>query len=92
MTAREGKREELLAGLAELVSLAEDEPGTEIYALHTTDPDVVWSYELYADEDALAAHRDRPEVRAVARKLRDVVTGPPEVTRGEPQPASKFSK
>lgn len=86
MTAREGKRDELVAGLGELAALAEREPGTEVYAVHVSagEPAVVWTYELYADEAALAAHRDSEAVRAVARRMRDCVAGPPEILRAEP--------
>ena len=75
MRAQPGKREELLAILQELVATADtDEPGTLAYTFHTVDddPDLVISYELFADEDALAVHRDSAAVARVLPQLRGV--------------------
>jgi quinol monooxygenase YgiN len=83
MCAQPGRREELLAILRELVATAEaDEPGTLVYTFHTVDddPDLVVSYELFADHDALVAHRDSPTVARVMPELR-AVTRPGSVQR-----------
>jgi quinol monooxygenase YgiN len=75
MRAQPGRREDLLAILQELVGAAEaDEPGTLIYSFHTLDddPDVVVSYELFADEAALAVHRDSAIVARVVPQLRAI--------------------
>ncbi|MCZ7526244.1 MAG: antibiotic biosynthesis monooxygenase [Acidimicrobiia bacterium] len=58
IVAPEGKGDELLRMLPELVDAAGPEPGTEAYVLNrsTTDPDTFWFFELYADQDALTAH------------------------------------
>ena len=58
LTAAEGKREELIAVLEKIFPHVENEPGTEAYVLHedSADDNVIWFYELYADNDALAAH------------------------------------
>ena len=59
-----------------------DEPGTLVYTFHTVDddPDVVVSYELFTDQDALAVHRDSPTVARVITELR-AVTLPGSVQR-----------
>jgi len=83
MYAKPGRRADLLALLAELVEVAEhDEPGTLAYAFHTVDdePDTVVSYELFADENALAQHRDSDIVASVVPRLR-AVTEPGSVRR-----------
>ena len=83
MRARPGRRAELLAILRELVATAEaDEPDTLVYTFHTVDddPDVVVSYELFTDQDALAVHRDSPTVARVITELR-AVTLPGSVQR-----------
>ncbi len=75
MRAQPGRRDELLAILGELVAAAEaDEPGTLAYTFHTVDddPDAVISYELFANDAALAAHRDSATVTRVLPKLRAV--------------------
>jgi len=72
MRAHPGRRAELLDLLRELVdAAATDEPGTLVYVMHEADddPDVVVSYELFADEDALEAHKASPVVAAVMPRL-----------------------
>ena len=72
MRARPGRRAELLALLRELVDAAEsDEPGTLVYVMHEAvdDPDVVVSYEVFADEAALDAHKASPAVASVMPRL-----------------------
>jgi quinol monooxygenase YgiN len=76
MRAHPGRRAELLELLRELVdAAATDEPGTLVYVMHEAadDPDTVVSYELFVDDDALAAHRDSPEVAAVMPRLNALV-------------------
>jgi quinol monooxygenase YgiN len=53
-----------------------------VYTFHTVDddPDLVVSYELFADDDALASHRDSPTVARVVPELR-AVTMPGSVQR-----------
>jgi quinol monooxygenase YgiN len=54
-----GKRAEFLAILDEMRPLVSAEDGTFEFAWHVADddPDVVWLYETYRDEDAIAEHR-----------------------------------
>jgi quinol monooxygenase YgiN len=76
MRAHAGRRAELLELVRELVdAAATDEPGTLVYVMHEAadDPDVVVSYELFADEAALDAHRDSPAVAAVMPRLNALV-------------------
>ncbi|MBK5221989.1 MAG: antibiotic biosynthesis monooxygenase [Acidimicrobiia bacterium] len=53
-----GTRDEFIAAFGSMFPVVAGEDGTVIYALHTDDkdPDLVWIYELYADEAALATH------------------------------------
>ena len=75
MRAQVGRRAELLEILRELVDAAADEPGTLVYAMHEAadDPDTVVSYELFADEAALDAHKASPAVAAVMPRLGPLV-------------------
>ena len=76
MRAHPGRRAELLDLLRELVdAAAADEPGTLVYVMHeaSDDPDVVVSYELFADEAALEVHKASPAVGAVMPRLGAVV-------------------
>jgi quinol monooxygenase YgiN len=82
LTAVPGRRAELLAAFDDLHEEVADEPGTEIFAMHTArdDPDVVVFYEVYRDEAALNAHREGSAVRGLVARLSDLVVVPPEVT------------
>ncbi len=75
MTAKSGRRDALLARLRELVDAAAAEPGTITFTMHTVDddPDVVVSYELFADEAAFDAHRGSPTIARVLPQLRDLI-------------------
>jgi quinol monooxygenase YgiN len=76
MRAHPGRRAELLEVLRELVeAAAADEPGTLVYVMHEAadDPDVVVSYELFADDAALAAHRDSAVVASVMPRLNALI-------------------
>jgi quinol monooxygenase YgiN len=81
-TALPGKREEIVAVMSEMVKVVQDEPGTLVYAMNTdkTDPDVIWFYEVYADQDALVAHGGSEAMKAAGGKLRDKAAGRPELT------------
>jgi quinol monooxygenase YgiN len=76
MRAQPGKRAELLELLRELVdAAAADEPGTLVYVMHEAadDPDTVVSYELFASEAALEAHKASPVVASVMPRLGPLV-------------------
>jgi quinol monooxygenase YgiN len=72
MRAHPGRRRELLELLRELVdAAASEEPGTLVYVMHEAadDPDTVVSYELFADDAALEAHKASAVVAAVMPRL-----------------------
>ena len=76
MRAHPGRRGELLELLRELVdAAATEEPGTLVYVMHEAadDPDTVVSYELFADEAALEAHKASRVVAAVMPRLGPLV-------------------
>lgn len=90
LTAVDGKRDELIAALSDMVKAVGDtEPGTLIYAMHTDDSDetTVWFYELYASTDASKAHSSGTALKEGGSKLRGLVAGPPVVHRLTPQAA-----
>jgi quinol monooxygenase YgiN len=77
----EGKRDEALATLGKLVAATEDEPGTVQYLMHTEveNPDVIWFYELYADQAAFEAHSGSAAMAEVAGALGGLLGGAPEM-------------
>jgi (4S)-4-hydroxy-5-phosphonooxypentane-2,3-dione isomerase len=58
VTVKEGRTGEYLAALAPLLEQAEQEPGTLLYAVSRSkdDPHQFWTTEVYADDEAFAAH------------------------------------
>jgi (4S)-4-hydroxy-5-phosphonooxypentane-2,3-dione isomerase len=84
VTVREGKADEYIAALAPLLDQADREPGTLLYAVHRSkdDPLVFWTTEVYADEDAFAAHRTS-EVHAAASPVFTELIAAADVIIGE---------
>jgi (4S)-4-hydroxy-5-phosphonooxypentane-2,3-dione isomerase len=70
VTVQEGKADEYIAAFASLLEQAGKEPGTLFYAVHRSkdDPQVFWTTEVYADEEAFAAH-GASEVHAAASSV-----------------------
>ena len=85
LTAAEGKRDEALSALGKLVVATEDEPGTVQYAMHTevNDPNVIWFYELYADQAAFEAHIGSTTMAEVMGSLAGVLDGTPDMRQLE---------
>jgi (4S)-4-hydroxy-5-phosphonooxypentane-2,3-dione isomerase len=83
--AREGKAEELIAAFRPVFEQAEKEPGTLLYALHRSkeDPDLFWVSELYADDDAFAAHSGSDAMAAATPALGELIAEA-ELIMGEP--------
>ena len=83
--AKPGKAEELIAAFGPVFEQAEREPGTLLYVLHrsTDDPELFWVCELYADDDAFAAHRGSDAMAAATPALAELIAEP-ELTVGEP--------
>lgn len=77
--ARPGMRAALAAHLAESAVAARDEPGTILFtvAISPTEPDVVWAYEVYADEAAQKAHESTSQYAAARRKTGDLLGAEP---------------
>ncbi len=82
ITAQPGKGDELLAALSAMLEPVEQEPGTELYILHTSEsePDVVRVYEVYSDGDAVAAHMGSEAMKAAGAAMGSLLGAPPEIT------------
>ena len=82
LTAQDGKRDELVAAFGRMIDhVTANEPGTEVYVLHTdnADPNVAWFYEMYTDEAALGAHGTSDMMKSVGRELAGLMAGRPEL-------------
>jgi quinol monooxygenase YgiN len=84
VTVKEGKADEYIAAFARLIAQAEKEPGTLLYAVHRSkdNPHMFWTTEVYADDDAFAAH-GASEVHAAAAKIFTELISAADVTIGE---------
>ncbi len=83
--AKEGKAEELIAAFGPVFEQAEKEPGTLLYVLHRSkdDPGLFWVSELYADDDAFAAHSGSEAMAAATPALAELIAES-ELIIGEP--------
>src|SRR4051812_46040010 len=77
ITAKEGQRDALVGAFQELAKAVDSEEGTLVYAIHTStsEPDVVWFYELYTDQDALTAHGGSEAMKAAGPTLGPLMAG-----------------
>jgi quinol monooxygenase YgiN len=93
MTAKAGQRDALVEAMQPLLDAVKDEPGTEVYAMHsdTVTPEVVWFYELYTDQDAMIAHGTSDTMKAAGAQLADLLEGRPELYFLAPESAKGLS-
>jgi autoinducer 2-degrading protein len=84
VTVKEGKADEYVAAFTPLLEQAKTEPGTLLYAVHRSndDPHVFWTTEVYADDDAFAAH-SASEVHAAASPVFTELIATADVVIGE---------
>jgi quinol monooxygenase YgiN len=85
LTAAEGKRDEAIAVLSRLVDAAENEPDTLEYVLLADqgDRNLIWFYELYADQAGLDAHMASPTMVEVLGSMRGLLAGPADLRQME---------
>lgn len=77
----EGRRDEFVAAFQPLLDHVNTEAGTEMYVLHLDDSDenLVWVYELYTDDDALAVHGGSEAIKALFGAIGGLMGGAPEL-------------
>jgi quinol monooxygenase YgiN len=82
LTAAPGRGHELLAVLEDLAVATRDEPGNEVFVVHAArdEPDVALGYEVFRDDDALAAHRATEAVQVAQERLSAVLAEPPVIS------------
>ena len=79
---KEGQRDAFTQIALQGVETAKTEPGTTIYSFHhdAVDPNTVWLYELYADQDAANLHMSSDAFKAWSKSLVPFVDGAPEIS------------
>jgi len=77
---KSGQRDAATEVMKPFLATADGEAGTLTYILHhdALDADVVWLYELYADQAASQLHMSSDAFKAFAKSLGDFVEGAPE--------------
>ena len=86
LTANPGMRPALLDALNRYADGLGEEPGTEMYVVHT-DPDdenIVWLYEIFTDDEAQRAHQGADGFAELMTEIPDLLGGPPAVLRLAP--------
>lgn len=89
---KEGRGGELIVAFRPVFELVDKEPGTLLYVLHRSkdDPDLFWVSELYASEDAFAAHSKSDAMAAATPALAGLIAEA-ELIIGEPVSAKGVS-
>ena len=93
LTAKEGQRSELVQAFDGMFEAVEGEAKTEAYVLHEDagDPNVLWFYELYTDQDGLSAHSTSDAMKAAGTVLGGLLAGRPEISLMHPVRAKGVS-
>jgi quinol monooxygenase YgiN len=81
LTANDGQRDALAAALQAAVDTAAGESGTIYYILHEdpADEQVLWMYEMYADQAALEHHASSEGYKALGPAIRPYLAARPEL-------------
>jgi len=80
---RPGTRDEFVAAFSQMYPVVAEEEGTLTYTLHldAKDEDLVWVYEMYASDEALAAHSGSDGMKAGLAAFGGFIAGRAELIR-----------
>ena len=84
LTCTEGRSDEFEAELATLIEASNEEAGLEVYSVHRDVGNVYWFFELYADDDAVAAHGKGDAMAKAMAATGAFLAAPPEIHRLTP--------
>ncbi|MCC5951206.1 MAG: antibiotic biosynthesis monooxygenase [Acidimicrobiia bacterium] len=92
LVAKPGERDALVAALSAMMPVVDDEEGTVIYSFHhdAADPDTVWAFELYADDEAFATHSGGEVLAGLMGDVIGMIAEPPILAVAEPVHAKGF--
>ncbi|XGW00912.1 MAG: putative quinol monooxygenase (plasmid) [Leptolyngbya sp. BL-A-14] len=78
--AQDGQKEALLKHLLETAKIASQEPGTKLWTVHSSpiEPNTIWVYEAYADEQAKERHELSSAYASARSKTRTLLAHPPQ--------------
>ena len=77
MTAREGTRPKVVEVMKDLLRVVEEEQGTLAFLLlaDTKDPEVLWEYQVYANQKVFEDHRVAPALKAIQAAVKPHLVG-----------------
>lgn len=81
LVCTDGKTEEFERELAALIEASNEEAGLEIYSAHRDVDNVYWFFELYTDDEAVAAHGKGEAMAKVISSSGQLLAAPPEIHR-----------
>lgn len=84
LVCTEGRNAEFEAELTTLIDVSNEEAGLEIYSVHRDVDNIYWFFELYADDDAVAAHGKGDAMRDAMAATGAFLAAPPEIHRLTP--------
>lgn len=86
LTAAEGKADELVVAVQNLVDAADEEPGLEVYSANAdqNEPSTIYFFEVYTDQAALDLHGKGDRMKEAMGALVGLLAGRPEVTMLNP--------
>jgi catechol 2,3-dioxygenase-like lactoylglutathione lyase family enzyme/quinol monooxygenase YgiN len=81
LTVAAERREQFLELALPVVAATGEEAGAEDFSLHQVEGDEsrFWIYERYRDDEALAAHHDQPQLKALLAALEPLLAEPPQI-------------
>ncbi|MGI9645095.1 MAG: putative quinol monooxygenase [Ilumatobacteraceae bacterium] len=82
VTAQDGKRADLVAGMGVMMDHVENEPGTLKYILmeDAADENVVWLYEEYDNRGSFDAHAGSEVMKSLGESIGPFMAGRPELS------------
>lgn len=77
MIALEGQRPQVVKLMEDLVKVVEEEPGTLAFLLlaDNKDPNVLWEYQVYANQQVFEEHRVTPALKSIQAMVKPLLTG-----------------
>ena len=79
---KEGQREALTDAVRPGIETAKGEVGTQFYVFHhdLVEPNTVWFYELYVDQDAANLHMSSDAFKSWSKSLAPFIDGATEIS------------
>ncbi|PRZ39126.1 quinol monooxygenase YgiN [Antricoccus suffuscus] len=88
----DGRKDDLLAAITDIVPEVHAESGCERYAYHSTKDGRVFLIETWADKEALGAHAEGAAIKKLQAATKDLVSEPATILPLRPAPMGDPAK